>query len=113
MRPIDFITALNQSDPIVKTIYSNGGCYQFYKLLKTIFPKARACINIEKNHVVTEICGELYDIEGYAKGVFNLLTDEKDIKMCEEWGFSKYRFIAKECPNCEEPIGITTKEATT
>lgn len=108
MQPIDFIESLNQTDPIIKTIFMNGGCYQFYEFLKKIYPNAKPYINLEKNHVATKIDKDFYDIEGYAIGIFEPLIDECEIEMCKKWSFSKYRFISKECPNCEEPIELTT-----
>jgi len=46
-------------------VYTNGSCFAFYQILKTIFPQARAWSNLD--HVWTEIDGKWYDIHGIRK----------------------------------------------
>ncbi|MDC3414288.1 hypothetical protein [Terrihalobacillus insolitus] len=103
IKPIDFISVLKKSDVYIEQIYLNGGCYQFYKILRTMFPSAKPYINANKNHVVTMIDGYFYDITGKVFGNYLPLTKD-DEKMCKKWSFSKNYWLYKECPNCEEPI---------
>lgn len=109
MNPLMFIETLRNSDPYIQTIYTNGGCYAFYKVLKSIYPEAKPYINREKDHVVTVIDGASYDINGHTEGQYAPLVDEVDIARCESWGFSKWRFIGEECPFCEEVLPLTTQ----
>ena len=60
MQPKTVINALKRSDSYIESIYMNGGCYQFYLFLKVIFPQAVPFINKAKDHVVSEIDGELF-----------------------------------------------------
>lgn len=106
MKPINFIKTLAKSDKYIEVIFMNGGCYQFYKVLKTVFPGSKPYINVEKNHVVTKIDGEFYDISGHVKGEFYPLHDKAEIEMCKRWGFSKDYYLTKQCLYCEEPVPI-------
>lgn len=106
IEPINFINTLRDSDSYIKTIYLYGGCYQFFKVLKTVFPNAVPYINQEKNHVVTMIDGNYYDITGITNGKYQPLTKD-DISRCEKWSFSRNYWLNKECPNCDEPIPVT------
>jgi len=49
-------------------IFTNGGCYRLYKILKTAFPEAIPCYfgyeDTLIEHVVTKIKGRYYDITG-------------------------------------------------
>lgn len=109
--PEQLITALRKTDPLISEIYTKGGCYQFHLFLKTIYPRAKAILvsdhNEEWNHIVTEINGESWDIEGivdfdaYANHQY-LCEDIKE--WVEEWGYSKRFMKAITCPHCEEPV---------
>ncbi|WP_104373495.1 hypothetical protein [Desulfocucumis palustris] len=103
MEPEYLIKALRDTDSYIEMIYLNGGCYRFYKFLKSIFPKAEPYINPRKDHVVTKIGDNFYDIRGKADGMFLPLL-EQDIKMCEEWSFARNNWLYRECPLCNEPI---------
>lgn len=103
-----FIDALRNSDGYIEYIYTEGGCYQFYLLLKLIYPKAIPYINIRKNHIITKIGEKMYNIRGEFKKYLNYkpLID-KDIKMCEGWSFRKNNMlILTECEVCGEPLCI-------
>jgi hypothetical protein len=55
-------------------VYTNGSCYQFYLILKFVYPQANAYYN--SDHVITEIDGRYYDIKGDAKKTNHLLMSE-------------------------------------
>lgn len=109
INPIDIITRIRESDPYIEMIYLQGGCYKFHEILKGIFLEAEPYINEEKNHVVTKIDGNYYDITGHVKGEYQSLESEKDIKLCKSWSFSKNYFLTKECTYCEEPFLISAE----
>lgn len=106
MKPIDFITALRESDFYIQHLYTEGSCYQFYVLLKKMYPESIPYINIHKNHVVTKIDNFFYDINGVVVNtkVFKPL-DKKDLRLVEKWSFQKNNLLKiDECPYCEESL---------
>ena len=60
-----FIQTIRNSFGGSVEVYTKGSCYQFYKILKQVFPQATAWYNID--HVITEINGKFYDITGRVK----------------------------------------------
>jgi hypothetical protein len=59
---LDFIKVIRESFKGSEIVYTQGSCYQFYKILKHVFPTAEAYYN--SDHVLTEIDGKFYDITG-------------------------------------------------
>ncbi len=102
--PDDLITSLRNTDIYIEKIYLNGGCYQFYLFLKSIYLDAAPYINAEKNHIATKIGEHLYDITGRVTEEMYPLTarDEED---CKCWSFWKFNWLYKECPHCGEMVG--------
>ena len=114
--PIEFLNALKESDFYIEHIYMNGGCYQLYKILKTIFPDAKPYLNSRDVHVATLIGDSLYDINGFIgyledyDTTFKLMRDE-EMQIAEEWSFAGNNDLyLGECPVCEEPICIDRKK---
>jgi len=104
LNPITLIDALRNTDIIyIEKIYLNGGCYQFYKFLRVIYPDAEPYFIQTKDHIVTKIGNSYYDITGEVKGQFIPLTIH-DMAMCEGWSFWKRNWLYRECPNCGEQI---------
>ena len=101
------IKALHDSDGYIKSIFLQGGCYQFYVLMKSIYPTARPLINSKKDHVIASIEGEFFDITGKVSGEgFYELTND-DYLLVKNWSFSRSSALSLgECPHCEEPILI-------
>ena len=105
---IDILTLINsirQSDKYIKTIYTNGGCFQFYLVLQSIFGGCEPCINKDQNHVIARYKGKFYDITGeVTEGEYNSMTIEQ-LRMCEKWSFSKSRaLVTGRCQHCDEPV---------
>lgn len=105
-----FLKALRESDFFIEHIYLNGGCYQLYKVIKTVFPDAKPYMSTYFAHVCTMVDGKLYDITGRVKvankNEFRLMTDE-EMKEAETWSFAKNNDLYYgECPVCGEPIRI-------
>lgn len=90
-----------QSDPVLKLIdaicnsfddavkvYTNGGCFQFYLILRSVFPDAKPYY--DSNHIITRIGDRYYDITGRILNVDNFypLTIERRILV----GAFRWRF---------------------
>ena len=103
MSTLTFITALRESDPYIQNIYLSGGCYQLYKILKTLYADAVPYLNADKDHIVTRIDGQFYDITGIVTGAFTPLSAD-DVAMCEKWSFARNYWLYRDCPQCEEPV---------
>lgn len=74
VRVEDVIYAIRESFVGADKVYTQGSCYQFYKILKSIFPQAIDYYDM--NHVVTEIDGVCYDINGVVdKGICLLMSE--------------------------------------
>ena len=87
-----------------------GGCYQFHLFIKKLYPKAKPFIHQDKDHIVSEINGELIDIRGLIEDKFKILYTpllDSDLEMVEKWSFSRNKMIQlSECSFCEEPIVV-------
>jgi hypothetical protein len=57
-----FIKSIRESFGASVAVYRFGNCYQFYEILKTIYPTAEAYY--DGNHVWTKIDNKYYDIMG-------------------------------------------------
>lgn len=62
IKVINLIKEIRNSNPVMLDIFLAGSCCNFYFILKTVFPNAKAYFNID--HVVTEIEGRFFDITG-------------------------------------------------
>lgn len=106
IKPADFIENLRKTDPYIKTIFMNGGCYKFAVFLKTIWSDSQFVINTDKDHVGLLIEGVVYDINGVADWSFTHMTKD-DLEMAEKWSFAKKMMLQiGECSFCEEPIAV-------
>ena len=74
------ITSIRESFGSSIATYTCGNCYQFYEILKSIFPESEAYEN--GSNVFTKINGEFYDIKGKldSKGMNLIPIDESRIK---------------------------------
>lgn len=59
---IEFITTVRSSFGASIAIYTTGNCYQFYEILKVVFPKSEPYES--GGHVITKIDDKFYDIRG-------------------------------------------------
>ena len=109
-----FLKALRDSDFFIEHIYMNGGCYQLYKVIKSVFPDAEPYFSKELVHIAAMVDGKLYDIRGpideKTVGGFVLMTPEQ-CQEAESWSFAENNDLYYgECPVCEEPIRIDRKK---
>ena len=87
-------------------VYTEGSCYQFYKILKHSFSQVEPYYS--NGHVVSKIDGNFYDITGEVQGEFvpfdktfvvDLKTDiEMDNIKNNKFGVTGHM----QCPNCDE-----------
>ena len=45
-------------------MYTRGGCFEFYNILRSVFPDAEPFYDHHEGHVYTKIDGKFYDITG-------------------------------------------------
>lgn len=64
---IEFLTELRESADIQFKVFTEGSCFRLYKILKVIFPEAKAYWSDIDNHCITKINGKYYDIGGEVK----------------------------------------------
>lgn len=62
--PTEFIRSIRESFNGSKTVYTQGSCYQFYLILKGIYPEAIAYYDDIRYHIYTKIDKKFYDIYG-------------------------------------------------
>ena len=74
--PLEVCGAIRDSFKDAAFVYTQGSCFAFYQILKTIFPQAVPWTNVD--HVWTEINGRLYDINGRRKSGYEGLTKMTD-----------------------------------
>lgn len=60
----NLITAIRNSFPGATTVYTKGACFEFYKILKSVFPDAEPYYDHHEGHVYTKIDNKYYDIDG-------------------------------------------------
>lgn len=58
------INAIRRSNPDSEYVYTRGLCFEFFLILRSMFPEANAYYSQEEGHVWTEIDGKFYDIYG-------------------------------------------------
>lgn len=58
------ITAIRESHPDMEYLYTQGQCYNFYKILKSVFPEAECWYAQIEGHVYSKIGDSWYDIRG-------------------------------------------------
>jgi len=71
---IEFIKIIRESFVGAETVYTKGSCYQFYRILKQVFPQAVAYYDV--SHVITDIDGRFYDITGEVEKINHLEMEE-------------------------------------
>ncbi len=104
----DLISSLRNTDPYIRTIYSEGGCYKFHLFLKSVYPNAKPLINKDNNHVVSFINGVKWDIDGLVSWD-EIYRPVDDLRLVESWGFANRMLLSLgECEFCEEPILIAS-----
>ena len=89
---LGIIKTIRESFIGAEYVYTNGSCFQFYLILRRIFPHAIAYYN--GDHVITLINNRMYDITGEireTKGYIPFCLSHEE----EEWKDIKYRMLMK------------------
>lgn len=55
---------LRKAHPDMVHLFRNGGCYQLWKIVRTVFPEAECLYSQIEGHVYIGLDGALFDIEG-------------------------------------------------
>ena len=104
LSPNSLIEALRITDPYIKTIFTEGGCWRFHEFLRTVFPGSLPVTNYDMSHIGTLIDGEVYDVNGLVSWDWKAMSED-EIKTAMTWSFSGNAFLQiGECPVCEEPL---------
>ncbi len=102
---LNIISALRDTDRAIEVIYMHGSCYRFHLFLKKLFPQAKPLIRNDKDHIITEINGQYFDITGEVEAIDYRPLELEEIEMVQNWSFSKTRLLSLgDCPSCDEPI---------
>ena len=114
------IENLRNTDAYISTIFLNGGCWKFYKFLKSLYPQSIPYKVGEQgghfDHIITKIGTRYYDITGMVKPIDYPECEEvkeEEFPEFEKWGFAKNNLLYKRCPHCGEEILIDTKGSIT
>lgn len=86
--PLPLITAIRNSFPGSVTVYTRGGCWEFYQILKAAFPDAEPFYDHCDGHVYTKIGDTFFDIKGKLKKPLDLqpmLNDARLMKQVHRW----------------------------
>lgn len=99
LTPLAIIYVIRESFYGSEHVYTQGSCYQFYEILKLIFPGAQAYSNGE--HVITRIDNIFYDIEGMTNP-----DGYEPVKLNDPTRKTKFDFwnCGLECPSCDEIV---------
>jgi len=62
--PEHFIATIRDSFKDAEYVYLNGSCFEFYKILKCVFPDAEPYYDAVTCHIFTKIGSGYYDIRG-------------------------------------------------
>jgi len=102
------IKSVRESFPDATIIYKFGACYGLFGILKSVFTQAAPFENADRNHIVTDIDGILYDIKGEVQVSrsneeewFRLTAKDKEYWECVatsqrvEFMLAKYRGTCK------------------
>lgn len=105
-----FIKLIRETDPFIKTIYEQGGCFRFAEMLQKLFGGE---LRWNGEHVVLFYEGRKYDINGadYFGEVGGKPFDPEkpyvkmtyaDMAKADQWGFAELM----ECPSCGEEFYV-------
>lgn len=80
-----FLSQLRETVPEAERIFTEGGCYRLFLLLRTIWTDAEPLY--DGNHVITRIDGKCYDITGrvFSKAHVSMFQERRLIKKAHRW----------------------------
>lgn len=84
---IKFIEILRNARPDNLHYFMNGGCWEMFRILRSVWPEAQPFYTWEeiKGHIATKIGNSLYDIRGKVKylNLYKPMT-------CDSWPSLRY-----------------------
>lgn len=86
---LEVITAIRESHPDMSELYTKGQCYNFYKILRSIYGQSvEPWYDYLEGHVYSKIGGRFYDIRGVRKRYSTSLVklDHKHGHRPHRWG---------------------------
>lgn len=83
MEVLSLIKSIRDSFKGSVVVYTEGGCYKFFEILKSVFPQSKAWYDGIDCHVYTEIEGKFYDIKGEHTKMDHWVEVEKSIRIKE------------------------------
>ena len=88
---LHFLAILRDSVPDAVPLYTQGGCWQLFVLLRTVWPQATPWYNHVDGHVITEIDGHFYDIRGRVHDhIATPMADEPGlIRQAHRWRYAR------------------------
>lgn len=78
---------MRETHPDMVRIFTNGGCYQFYRLLHAVNPQAEAYHDGAGSHIFARLENTVFDISG-ARGVGRLVpltTEPRILNNAKSW----------------------------
>ena len=102
---LEFIEAVRASFVGADHVYTNGSCYQFFKILKVVYPDAIAYY--DNDHIISKIGNKYYDITGEVeKGKHTTLdgyNSDTSIKTAK-WSMYSNVLYCEDCDSCSPLI---------
>lgn len=91
-----FIKTIRESFQSSTAVYTCGCCYQFYEILKVVFPEAEPYY--DGNHVWTKIDGKFYDIKGECKFEPPHIRLIKELNDVERKTLNRFKLLDEDRP---------------
>lgn len=83
------VSAVRESRPDSVLAYTQGGCYQFFLVLRAAFPGAVPYYDGVQGHVLTRIGGRLYDVTGEVRcpQAYPLSSEPRIARQAHRWQY--------------------------
>lgn len=102
---LEFIDTVRNSFIGADHVFTNGSCYQFFKILKLIFPDAQAYY--DNDHIITKIGNKYYDITGEVEKMSHTPLSgyhpETNVKIAK-WNMFANVLYCDDCDRCAQII---------
>lgn len=90
--PITLLTAMRKNIKQADVMFTNGKCFQLYLMLADLYPQAVAWYDAVDGHVMTQIDGKFYDINGEYESIsdkYFLFAEEEraSLKGAFDWDY--------------------------
>lgn len=92
----EFLKELRDSADIQYKIFTEGSCFRLYKILKVVFPEAKAYWSDLDNHCITKIDGKFYDIGGLIKKSYVINKSYYKVHKSQLRGYSMLKWVSED-----------------